>query len=141
MVSDRSLRGRYLVVYFGNTGCRDVCPPTLGTLATALTALGPRADRIAPLFITVDPEHDTPAVLRGYVAGFGPRLLGLTGTSRQIREVEREYHASSTVHPDGTTLDHSSVLYLVAPDGRYLAPVRADADAKEMAADIAAHLS
>ncbi len=140
-VSDRSLRGRYLLVYFGYTNCRDVCPATLGTLARALTALGPRADRIAPLFITVDPQHDTPAVLRGYVAGFGPRLLGLTGTSQQIRKVEREYHASSTVHPDGTTLDHSSVLYLVAPDGHYLAPVRADANAKEMTAAIAAYLT
>lgn len=140
-VSDRSLRGRYLVVYFGYTNCRDVCPATLGTLATALTALGPRADLIAPLFITVDPEHDTPTVLRGFVAGFSPRLLGLTGTARQIRQVEREYHASSSVHPDGTALDHSSVLYLIAPDGHYLAPVRADANAREMTAAIAAYLS
>ncbi len=140
-VSDRSLRGRYLLVYFGYTNCRDVCPATLGTLTTALTALGPRADQIAPLFITVDPQHDTPAVLRGYVAGFSPRLLGLTGTTQQIRQVEREYHASSTAHPDGTTLDHSSVLYLIAPDGHYLAPVRADANAQEMTAAIAAHLS
>ncbi len=140
-VTDRSLRGRYLLVYFGYTNCRDVCPATLGTLATALTALGPAADRIAPLFITVDPEHDTPAILRGYVAGFSPRLLGLTGTPQQIRQVEREYHATSIAHPDGTTVEHSSVLYLIAPDGHYLAPVRADADAASMAADIAAHLA
>ncbi len=145
-ITDRSFRGRYLLVYFGYTACRDVCPLTLATLGNALDALGAKADRVQPLFITVDPERDTPDVLRGYVAAFSPRLLGLTGTARQIRQVEAAYRVRTVAHPHGaggldTTLDHSSVLLLIGPDGRYLAPIPADETSADMAADIARRLS
>jgi len=138
VVTDRSFRGRYLLVYFGYTSCRDVCPTTLSAMATAMGALGPRAARIQPLFITLDPGRDTPAVLRGYVAAFAP-LIGLTGTTLQLRQVQQEYRVSSIFH--GTTIDHSSVLYLVDPEGRFLVPIRADESGAEMANDIGRYLS
>ena len=139
VVTERSFPGRTLLIYFGYASCEDVCPVTLGAVADALQALGVRGDRIQPLFITVDPVRDTPEALRGYVAGFSPRLLGLTGTPDELRRVQREYRIASSVHPGGV-LDHTSVLLLVGPDGRLLAPIRADEGGAAMADDIARHL-
>ncbi|MGI3778874.1 MAG: SCO family protein [Janthinobacterium lividum] len=143
VVTERSFAGRFRLVYFGYSACRDVCPVTLAEVGRAMDALGERAARVQPLFITVDPGHDTPEVLRAYLAGFTPRLVGLTGTSRQIRDVERAFRMGSTVHPDGAryAVEHDSVLYLLGPDGRYLAPIRADGTGAEIAAQIARHLS
>ena len=143
VVTERSFPGRTLLIYFGYASCQDVCPVTLGAVADALQALGGRGDRIQPLFITVDPVRDTPEVLQGYVAGFSPRLLGLTGTPDELRRVQREYRIASSVHPGGVVdpaIDHTSVLLLVGPDGRLLAPIRADEGGAAMAADIARHL-
>jgi protein SCO1/2 len=145
-VTDQSFRGRYVLVYFGYTSCQDVCPLTLDAVADALVVLGPKAERVQPLFVTVDPQRDTPEILGRYVAGFTPRLLGLTGTAAQLRQMQQNYRVTSIVHPGsagsvGYTIDHSSVLYLLGPDGRYLAPVRADESGAEMAHDIARHLS
>ena len=145
-VTDRNFRGRYMLLYFGYTSCQDVCPVTLSAVADALDVLGSRSIRVQPLFVTVDPQRDTPDVLRRYVATFTPRLLGLTGTQSQIRQIEQSYRVSSAVHPTGPgsagyTMDHSSVLYLIGPDGRFLAPIRADEGGQEMANDIARHLS
>ncbi len=143
-VTDRSFPGRYVLVYFGYSRCRDVCPTTLATLAAALDAMGPRAAQVQPLFVTVDPTRDSPAALHHYLAAFSPRLLGLGGTPAQIRAVEREYRVRSVVHPDGRggyDVEHSSVLYLMAPDGTFLAPIRADESAAAMASDLARRLS
>ena len=141
-VTERSFRGRYVLVYFGYTNCQDVCPLTLNAVAGALDALGGRAARVQPVFVTVDPKRDTPAVLGRYVSAISPRLIGLTGTPDQLRQMQREFRVSSIVHPGaaGDTVDHSSVLYLIGPDGRYLAPIRADESGAAMASDIAAHL-
>ena len=145
-VTDRDLHGRYALIYFGYTFCPDVCPTTLNTLAGALAALGPEADRITPVFITVDPSRDTPAVLRAYVAAFSPRLRGLTGTPAQIASVEREYRVYAARHPTGPgpgdyTMDHTSLIYLMDPRGRFVSVIRADQSAAEMAADIGNHLT
>jgi protein SCO1/2 len=145
-VTDRQFRGRYMLLYFGYTSCQDVCPVTLSAVTEALDLLGPRSARVQPLFVTVDPQRDTPDVLRRYVASFTPRLLGLTGTPSQIRQMEQTYRVSSSVHPGspgsaGYTMDHSSVLYLIGPDGVFLAPIRADESGQAMASDIARHLS
>ena len=149
-VTERSFQGRYLLIYFGYTACRDECPTTLSAVGNALDALGSRAARIQPLFITVDPSRDTPDVLRRYVSGFAPGLVGLTGTPGQLRRVQQEYRVVSIRHPaasgpaaSGTadyTVDHNSVLYLVGPDGGYLAPIRADQNGSDMAADIARYI-
>ena len=145
VVTERSFAGRFRLIYFGYSACRDVCPTTLGEVGRAMDALGARAGQVQPLFITVDPGRDTPEVLRAYLAGFTPRLVGLTGTARQVRRVQDEYRLGSAIHPHAAgakyAVDHDSVLYLVGPDGRYVAPIRADETGAEMAAEIARHLS
>ena len=145
-VTDASFRGHYMLVYFGYTNCVDVCPMTLAAVADALDQLGPQAAGVQPVFVTVDPQRDTPDVLRRFTALFTPRLVGLTGTPGQLRQMQQSYRVSSIVHPGaagpmGYTIDHSSVLYLIGPDGRYLAPIRADESGSQMASDIARHLS
>lgn len=141
-VSDKDFRGKYMLVYFGYTFCPDVCPTTLNTVADALDKLGPKAGRIRPLFITVDPRRDTPAVVKQFAAAFGPRVEGLTGSAEQIAVVAKAYRVYYTEHRTGSgrddyTMDHSSVLYLMGPDGRFIAPIRADMAPDQMAASLA----
>jgi len=140
-VTDQTYRGKYLLVYFGYTYCPDVCPTTLTNVAAALDKLGPRADRLQPLFITVDPNRDTPAVVKQYAAAFSPRLIGLTGSPEQIKAVAHEYRVYYAVHrtgpgPNDYAMDHSSILYLMGPDGKFLSVVPADAGADTIAADL-----
>ena len=130
-----------MLVYFGYTFCPDVCPTTLNEVADALDRLGGKADRLQPIFITVDPKRDTPAVVKQYVAAFTPRLIGLTGSDEQIAKVAQEYRVYYAEHrtgpgPNDYTMDHSSVLYLMGPDGKFIAPIRADEDGAQMAADL-----
>jgi protein SCO1 len=144
VVTDRDFRGHYVLIYFGYTSCPDVCPTTLSAIADALDILGPRAERLQPLFITVDPGHDTPAILYAYVHSFGPRIVGLTGTPAQIHAVEREYRVTA-VHEAGTgagsyTIAHTAVLFLVAPDGRYLAPFAATDSGTQLAKQLARYI-
>jgi protein SCO1/2 len=113
--------GKYQLIYFGYTFCPDVCPTTLALMGAALDRLGPTQDRIVPVFITIDPERDTPEVLKKYVAAFGPRFVGLTGTPDEIAKVEKEYRVYAKKGPveNGTyAMDHSSVIYLMGPDGK-----------------------
>ncbi len=140
-VTDRDFRGKYLLVYFGYTYCPDVCPTTLNAEADALDRLGKKADLLQPLFITVDPRRDTPAVIQQYTAAFTPRLMGLTGTPAEIAAVAKEYHVYYAEHrtgpgPDDYSMDHSSILYLMGPDGRFIAPIRSDETGAEIAADL-----
>ena len=140
-VTDRDFRGKFMLVYFGYTFCPDVCPTTLNQVAVALDKLGAKADRVQPLFVTVDPARDTPEVMRQYTAAFTPRLLGLSGTPEQIAAAAKAYRVYYAEHRTGPgpldyTMDHSSILYLMGPDGAFLAPVRADADGAEMADEI-----
>ncbi len=127
--SEASFRGRYMLIFFGYTGCTDVCPQTLTEMSEALDRFDPDATRVQPIFITVDPTHDTPDRLRRYVTAFSPHLVGLTGTSRQLDAVERLFHV--VVEPDQVGgrngLDHSAVIYLLGPDGNFLTPIPAEA--------------
>ena len=105
------------------------------------TTLGAKADRLQPIFISVDPKRDTPDVVRQYAAAFGPRLIGLTGTAEQIAAVAKEYRVYYAEHrtgpgPNDYSMDHSSVLYLMGPDGKFVAPIRSDENGTEMAADL-----
>ena len=138
-VTDRDFRGKYMLVYFGFTFCPDVCPTTLSAMADAMDKLGTAADRVQLLFITVDPKRDTPSVVKQYAAAFGPRVQGLTGSEDEIARVAKEYRVYYAEHrtgpgPNDYSMDHSSVLYLMSPNGAFLAPVRADLPADEMAA-------
>jgi len=140
-VTDRDFRGKYLLVYFGYTYCPDVCPTTLNAVAGALDKLGSTADRLQPLFITVDPRRDTPEVIKQYTAAFSPRLLGLTGTPAEIAAVAKEYHVyyaedRTGPGPNDYSMDHSSILYLMGPDGRFIAPIRADGTSADIAAQL-----
>lgn len=124
-VTEADFKGKVMLVYFGYTFCPDVCPTELGLVAKALDQLTPeQKEKVAPVFITVDPERDTPQVIKTYVATFHPMLIGLTGTPEQIAAVEKAYHVYSAKVPGADassyTMDHSSILYLMGPDGRYL---------------------
>jgi protein SCO1/2 len=134
-VTERSFPEKYLLVYFGYASCRDVCPATLNTLGAAVDRLGAAGARVQPLFITVDPARDTQAMLRRYVTGFGGHLIGLTGTPAELRKVADEYGVVSDV--SGGVIDHSSVIYMMAPDGRFIAPIPAGASEMVMAQAIA----
>jgi protein SCO1/2 len=117
---DTDFRGKLLLIYFGFTFCADICPIDLQSMAAAVDQLGPAGDGVQPLFITVDPEKDTPDVLRGYVALFHPRLVGLTGDPRAIRRVALAYKVYFARTPGtDTQVDHSGVVYLIGHDGRY----------------------
>ena len=140
-VTDHDFRGKYLLVYFGYTYCPDVCPTTLNAVAGALDKLGSTADRLQPLFITVDPRRDTPEVMKQYTADFSPRLLGLTGTPAEIAAVAKEYHVyyaedRTGPGPNDYSMDHSSILYLMGPDGHFIAPIRADSTGAEIATQL-----
>jgi protein SCO1/2 len=114
-------RGKYQLIYFGYSFCPDVCPTTLSVMADALDKLGADGNRIVPIFITIDPERDTPAILKQYMTSFGPRFVGLTGSTAAIAAVEKEYrvYAKKQPLPGGKYgMDHSSVQYLMGPDGK-----------------------
>jgi cytochrome oxidase Cu insertion factor (SCO1/SenC/PrrC family) len=125
-VTEADYRGRYMLIYFGFTYCPDVCPTTLATMAEALDLLGDEAEPIVPILITVDPERDTPEQLKMYVSHFSPRFVGLTGTPEQIASVAKEYKvyyakaAEEGADADAYTMDHSSITYLMGPDGAYV---------------------
>ncbi len=123
-VSDQDFRGRFLLVMFGFTYCPDVCPSELQVIGAALDKLGPKAERVAPLFITVDPERDTPSQLATYLKSFDPRLIGLTGTAAEVETATKAYRVYVRKVPDpkstaGYTMDHSALIYLMGPDGAY----------------------
>ncbi len=114
-------RGKYQMVYFGYTFCPDVCPTTLAVMSAALDKMGIDQNRIVPVFITIDPDRDTPAVLKKYMAAFGPRFVGLTGKPDEIADVEKEFRVYARKQPlagGKYGMDHSSVIYLMGPDGK-----------------------
>jgi protein SCO1/2 len=122
--SSTDFAGRYMLIYFGYTQCPDVCPTTLALMGDALARVGPKANRIVPVFVTIDPERDTPAKLKPYVRSFAPQFVGLTGDLKTIAEVAANYRVYFRKHPlDGGNygLDHSSVIYLMGPDGKFVA--------------------
>jgi protein SCO1/2 len=120
-VSDKDFRGRYMLIYFGYSFCPDVCPTTLAVMAQALEKLGDKSRRIAPILITIDPERDTPKVLEDYVKAFGPTFIGLTGNATEIKDVEKKFRVYAVKRPlkgGNYGMDHSSVIYLMGPDGK-----------------------
>jgi protein SCO1/2 len=125
--TDRDFHGRYQLIYFGYSFCPDVCPTTLAVMSQALDKLGGEGKRITPIFITIDPARDAPKVLGEYMKAFGPTFVGLTGSDAAIAQVEKEYRvyakkqAIDPTHPErGYGMNHSSVIYLMGPDGRMI---------------------
>ena len=141
--SDADFHGRYMLIYFGYSFCPDVCPTTLAVMAGALDKMGAAAKEVTPVFITVDPARDTPQVLKPYMAAFGPRFVGLTGDAAAIAEVEKAYHVYAKkqpldpTKPDGAYgMDHSSVIYLMGPDGKFVKYYDEAISPDDLAADI-----
>jgi protein SCO1/2 len=122
--TDTEFRGKLLIVYFGYTTCPDICPTDLMQIGLAIDRLGTAGNEIQPIFISVDPERDTPDVLARYVPSFHQRLIGLTGTPQQIRAVADAYKAyyAEYVPQDGGTylIDHTGFIYLMGRSGEYL---------------------
>jgi protein SCO1 len=125
-VSDASIRGKPTVIYFGYTFCPEVCPTTLTDLSHWMQMLGPDADNLNYVFVTVDPERDTPKVMHAYVSAFDPRIRGFTGTSEQIAKIAREYRVYYKRIPTsdgGYEMDHSAILYLMDPDEKFISTI------------------
>ncbi|APH54144.1 SCO1/SenC family protein [Granulibacter bethesdensis] len=120
-VTDQTLRGRWMLVYFGYTFCPDICPTELQTMSATIKALGALSGRLAPVFVTIDPARDRPAELAAYLAHFDPAITGLTGTEAQISTFARKYHVYYARKGEGKdySMDHSSYLYLMRPDGSF----------------------
>lgn len=139
-VTDRTFHGQFVLIYFGYGFCPDVCPTELANMATALDLLGAKAEAVTPVFITVDPTRDTVAFLADYVVNFHPRLVGLTGTPEAIAAVAKSfkvYYAKSRKSAgDDYLMDHTSFVYLMGPDGRFLTLFRGQTDPKTMAETI-----
>ena len=123
--SDRDMKGRPYLVFFGYTHCPDVCPTTLVELSEVIKKLGPDADRTGVVFITVDPERDTPAVMKDYLSNFDPHLRGLTGNRAAIDATIKAYRVYAKKIPlenGDYTMDHTAVVYLMDKGGRFVAP-------------------
>lgn len=121
-ITDQTFRGKVQLVFFGFTHCPDVCPTALYLVSDLLERLGPRAQDVKPIFITVDPERDTPDVLAGYVAAFHPSLVGLTGTPTQIAEAAQAFRAFYRKLPreDGDYfMEHSGSIYVMDRNGAF----------------------
>ena len=124
-VSDTDMKGRPFLVFFGFTHCPDVCPTTLFEISEVLRKLGPDADRAGALFITVDPERDTPASMKDYLSNFDPHLRGLTGDAAAVNAAIKAYRVYAKKVPvDGGdyTMDHTAIVYLMDKDGHFVAP-------------------
>jgi protein SCO1/2 len=146
--SEADLKGHYALVYFGYTYCPDVCPTSLSTMTQAIDLLAETAPEqaaaVLPVFVTVDPERDTVAALATYAGHFHPRMMALTGTPEQIAAAAKAYRIYyQKVEEEGASdylMDHSSVLYLMAPDGSYLTHFTHASTAEDIAGGLAARV-
>jgi protein SCO1 len=137
-VTEQTYRGKWLLVYFGFTSCPDSCPTALLEISAALEKLGPDADKLQPLFITVDPQRDTPTVMGNYTQSFDLRIVGLTGSPQQIAAVAQEYGAyfeprKSGPLAEGYVMHHSTYLYLMDADGKFVRGLNADTPGERIA--------
>jgi len=136
MVTDADLKGKWSLVYFGYTHCPDACPTALNDIAVALDELGPKRAAVRPVFITVDPERDTPEVLKSYVTAFDTPILALTGTAEEIAQAAKSYRVYYAKHPEtggDYSMDHTSIIYVMDPQGRFTASFTHESSPEEIA--------
>jgi protein SCO1/2 len=141
-VTNADFAGRPFLVFFGYTHCPDVCPATLAQISAAFKSLGADA-KIAALFVTVDPERDSPADLKAYLESFDPRIIGLSGDAAQTRAAARAFRVYYRKHGDGSggyAIDHTGLVYLMDKRGRFVGAFNLDRPAKEAASDLARYL-
>jgi protein SCO1/2 len=132
-VTDKTFAGKAGVIFFGYTSCPDACPTTLSDLSAWLNAIGRDADKLNVLFISVDPEHDTPAHLKEYLSSFDPRIRGLTGTEEQVAAVTKAYRAyykRISLEDGDYAMDHTAVIYLMDRAGKFVNPISLRTDDK-----------
>ncbi len=142
-ITSDSFRGRPFLVFFGFTHCPDICPTTLFEVSEVLRQLGNDANRTGALFITVDPERDTPATLKDYLSSFDPHLRGATGTTEAIAAVAkayRVYYKKVPTEKDDYTMDHTAIVYLMDKNGRFVAPFNLRRPSEQAAADLRKYL-
>lgn len=143
-ISDADLKGKPFLVFFGYTHCPDVCPTTLFDISEVMRALGPDADRTAALFVSVDPDRDTPAVLKDYLSSFDPHVRGATGNQSELDKIEKAYRVYAKKVPTGKdgdySMDHSAIVYLMDKEGRFVAPFKLDRKPDESAAELRKYL-
>lgn len=138
-VTDQDFRGKWMMVYFGYTHCPDACPTALQDMANALDSLGPQKKDVAAVFITIDPARDTPAVMKDYVAAFEAGIVPLTGSEQAVADAAREYRVYFAKHPTkdgGYDMDHSSIIYLMDPRGRFVTNFTHETPPDQMAAKL-----
>jgi protein SCO1 len=141
--SDQDLKGKTFLVFFGFTHCPDVCPTTLFEISEVMRQLGPEADRTAALFISVDPERDTPQAMKDYLSSFDPHLRGLTGDAASLAAVAksyRVYYKKVPLEGGDYTMDHTAIVYLMDKDGRFVSPFSMKRTAEVAAAELRKHL-
>ncbi len=141
-VTEKTFAGRSMLMFFGFTFCPDVCPTQLQVMTEALNQLGAKADQITPVFVSIDPERDTPDVVKAYVSNFHPQMVGLTGSLEQVQQMTTAYRVfyqkvENAKRPQDYTMDHSSILYLMGPDGSFLGHFPYESDPAKLAAGIA----
>jgi protein SCO1 len=133
-VTDKTFAGKPSVIFFGYTSCPDVCPTTLFNLSTWLKAIGPDADKLNVLFISIDPERDTSAHLKEYLSSFDPRIRGLTGTDKQITAAAKEFHViyfkGVQLEEGRYTMDHTMVIYLMDRTGKLVDSISSQTEDK-----------
>ncbi|MGY9004726.1 MAG: SCO family protein [Alphaproteobacteria bacterium] len=145
-VRDTDFHGKNMLVFFGYTFCPDVCPTELQIIARAVDILGKKASNLVPVFITIDPARDTPTQLAPYVAAFHPRLVGMTGSQKEIAAIAKAYKVYARKAPGSGKdskdylMDHTSFMYLMGPDGQLRALFRAGIKPEILAREIAARL-
>jgi len=143
-VTQQIYRGRWLLVFFGFTHCKVVCPRALRTLSVVLDDLGDLADSLRPLYITVDPDRDTPAAMREFLRPY-PRYIGLTGSTDAIERAKREFRVfarrkDDPDDPDGYSVPHTAITYLISPQGQYAAHFTDALTADEIVVRLRPHL-
>jgi protein SCO1/2 len=142
-VTEQDLKGKPFLVFFGYTNCPDFCPTTMFEISEVLKKLGPAADRTRALFITVDPERDTPAALKDYVSSFDPHIIALTGEPEAIAAVAKSYRAYYRKVPlkdGGYTMDHLVLVYLMDKEGRFVSRFKLDRPIDASAAELRKYL-
>ncbi len=137
-VTEKDFAGKYMLVFFGFTFCPDVCPTELQVMGAALDQLGPDADKITPVFVSVDPERDTVSVVVDYISNFRPGFVGLTGSMDQVKAMAKTYRVyfakvENKERPADYQVDHSSIIYLMGPDGSFVKHFSYTTDPKAMA--------
>ncbi len=143
-VTDADFRGKLMLIYFGFTFCPDACPTALGVMAAAIEKLDVAGERVTPMLISIDPARDTPQALKDYVGNFHPRMVGLTGSDEQIAKVAREYRVfyqkASGATGEDYLMDHSTLIYLMDGEGKFLTYFGPQATPDEVAEAIRKYL-